>query len=105
MSGDLISRSALSKSICNKECKIPSFESVKELNIFLAGLNVKQIAVMECLGNAPTAYNVDKVVEQLADAILCDGCSGCTNCFELNKRSECGSYKAIEKIVKEGVVE
>lgn len=67
MSGDLISRSALSKEICNKECKIPSFESVKELNIFLAGLNVKQIAVMECLGNAPTAYNVDKVVEQLED--------------------------------------
>ena len=63
--GDLISRSALSKAICNKECEIPSFESVKELNIFLAGLNVKQIAVMECLGNAPTAYDVDKVVEQL----------------------------------------
>ena len=67
MSGDLISRSALSKAICNKECEVPSFESVKELNIFLAGLNAKQIAVMECLGKAPTAYNVDKVVEQLEE--------------------------------------
>ena len=61
--------------------------------------------VKGAIDNAPTAYNVDKVVEQLADAILCDGCSNYTNCFELNKRSECGSYKAIEKIVKAGGVE
>lgn len=61
--------------------------------------------LIEFIDKLPTAYNVDKVVEQLADEILCDGCSNYTNCFELNKRSECGSYKAIEKIAKEGGVE
>lgn len=67
MKGDLISRSELSKAICEKECKAPDFESIRELNIFLAGLNAKQIAVMECLGSAPTAYDVDKVVEKLEE--------------------------------------
>ena len=56
----------------------------------------------EAISDISTAYDVDKVVEQLADEILCDGCSGCTNCFELDKRHECNSYKAIEKIVEAG---
>lgn len=65
MSNDLISRSMLSKKICNKECDVPRFATEVELNAFLLGLNVKQIAVMECLSDMPTAYDVDKVVERL----------------------------------------
>ena len=65
MSNDLISRKALSENICNAECKIPKFKSKKELNAFLLGLNAKQIVVMECLSGQPTAYDPDKVVEQL----------------------------------------
>lgn len=83
--GDLISRSAL----------IEQLRAEGNLNYLVKG----------AIDNAPTVYNVDKVVEQLADLLLCDGCSECTNCFELNKRSECNSYKAIEKIVKAGGVE
>lgn len=91
---DLINRSSLIEELnaWAMQCK-----SIAEISILGAVVNI--------IENQPTAYNVDKVVEQLADEILCDGCSGCTNCFELNKRSECGSYKAIEKIVKAGVVE
>lgn len=68
MSNDLISRKALSKNICNAECTIPKFESEKELNAFLLGLNAKQIVVMECLSSQPTAYDPDKVVEQINEA-------------------------------------
>lgn len=66
---------------------------------------IKAEDLLQFIDKLPTAYNVDKVVEQLADEILCDGCSECTNCFELNKRSECNSYKAIEKIVKAGGID
>lgn len=91
MSGDLISRSALIKD-ADKHFGHP--------NAFYSNESFKEL-----IGNQPTAYNVDKVVEQLADEILCDGCSGYTNCFELDKRRECNSYKAIESIVKAGGVE
>ncbi len=69
MSDDLISRSALSKKICNKECNIPKYQTDAELNAFLLGLNAKQIAVMECFSDTPTAYDVDKVVEQMEEYI------------------------------------
>ena len=85
---DLISRSALLEDIRN---------NITEMSGIMDWLKL--------IDRQPTAYNVDKVVEQLADLLLCDGCSECTNCFELNKRSECNSYKAIEKIVKAGGVE
>lgn len=61
----------------------------------------EQEAVRACNTRKP----MERIVEQLLDLLLCNGCSGYTNCFELNKRSECNSYKAIEKIVKAGGVE
>ena len=67
MSNDLISRKALSENICNTESKIPNFESESELNAFMLGLNVKQIAVMKCLSDQSTAYAPDKVVEQITN--------------------------------------
>ena len=66
MSNDLISRSALSKKICNKECEV-------ELNAFLLGLNAKQIVIMECICDLPTAYDVDKVIEQLEEKSFIPG--------------------------------
>lgn len=69
MSSDLISKRRLSKEICNKECDIPKFETERELNAFLLGLNAKQIAVMECLSTSPVAYDADKVVEQISDLV------------------------------------
>ena len=67
MSNDLISRSALSKEICNKECNVPEFETERELNAFLLGLNAKQIKIMECLSDMPAAYDVDKVLNELRE--------------------------------------
>lgn len=67
MSNDLISRSMLSKNICNRECNVPEFQTDAELNAFLLGLNAKQIAVMECISDIPTTYDVDKVVECLEE--------------------------------------
>lgn len=101
MSNDLISRSALSKKICNKKCDVPRFETEAELNAFLLGLNAKQIAVMECLSNMPTAYDVDKVVERLRKEIsdcMCDECDRHTDC------DTCRAEKAVE-IVKSGGIE
>lgn len=96
MSNDLISRKALSENICNAECKIPKFESDRELNAFLLGLNAKQIVVMECLSSQPTAYDPDKVVKKL----------------ELCQLSNNGKYKHLNmpivkaiEIVRGGAVE
>lgn len=88
MSNDLISRSELSKGISNKECKIPQFETEKELNAFLLGLNAKQIAVTECLSGMATAYDVDKVVERLKQIKTDNSCKNCTyreKCDELQE--------------------
>lgn len=63
--GDLISRHTLSKMICSKEYTIPEFKTEAERNVYLLGLNAKQIAVMECLSDIPAAYDIDKVVELL----------------------------------------
>lgn len=93
MSNDLISRSALSKKICNKECNVPEFRTDDELNAFLLGLNAKQIAVMECLFDMSTAYDVDEVVKRL----MCES----INCHIMTDRAieiaksgsiECSNY-------------
>lgn len=95
MSGDLISRSRLLE-ILNYNKAIHEDENGETRQLIAIDIN----KMIEYVEKMPTAYDVDKVVEQLADEILCDGCSGCTNCFELDKRHECNSYKAIEKIVE-----
>lgn len=93
MSNDLISRVELSKKICNKECGVSKFETEVELN-------AKQIAVMECLSDIPTAYDVDKVVERLEGALL-------NLTFHKDDNSKAWNraiHKAIE-IVKSGGIE
>lgn len=108
MSRDLISRGALSKKICNKECDVPKFETEVELNAFLLGLNAKQIAVMECLSDIPTAYDVNKVVEQLKSdekelqAIIESGAR------DIYKNTNYGYFTAMNRaidIVKSGGIE
>lgn len=47
-------------------------------------------------------YNADKVTKQVASDFLCDGCSNYTNCFEMDKKDECSSYKALEEVIKAG---
>lgn len=74
---------------------------LRELNAFLLGLNAKQIKIMECLSDMPTAYDVDKVVEQLRKEIsdcMCDECDRHTDC------DTCRAEKAVE-IVKSGGIE
>ncbi len=97
MSGDLISRSRLLETL-NYNKAIHEDENGETRQLIAIDIN----KMIEYVEKMPVAYDVDKVVEQLAGEIVCDGCSGYTNCFELNKRSECGTYKAIEKLVKAG---
>ena len=51
-SDDLISKSALIKSICTREAMVPEFDTVAEEKAFYEGLNRKQIAVLECIRTA-----------------------------------------------------
>ena len=89
MSGDLISRSAL----------IEQLRAERNLNYLVKG----------AIDNAPTAYNVDKVVEQLEEYSSGDVCSrfsgGCPYLNNPDVHCEhCAVMMAIE-IVKAGGVE
>lgn len=104
MSNDLISRKALSENICNTECKIPNFESESELNAFMLGLNVKQIAVMKCLSDQSTAYAPDKVVERI-NAIGKSFCKNVECDMDCNDCDHICMMRAIVEKVKDGGVE
>ena len=63
--------------------------------------------VMCVIKSEPTAYDIDKVVEELLQCTACSGhkdhekqCGGCAGCLEC--KLEDAYYKAIE-IVKQGV--
>lgn len=50
----------------------------------------------------PTAYDLDKVVEQI---VGCDGCNGCCICYEEERMMDCEEYARVYEIVKAGGVE
>ena len=56
-------------------------------------------AFREMIDDEPTAYDVEKVVEQICG---CDGCSGCCNCHEEQRMMECEEYARVYTIVRNG---
>lgn len=92
MQNDLISRSALVRHLVNWQME--SFSKVgheKEYNLL--------DMIIRGVENAPTAYDVEKVVEQICD---CYGCSGCCNCHEEQRMMECEDYARVYEIVRNG---
>ena len=92
MSGDLISRSALRKNICSKECDISEFKTDAELNAFLLGLNAKQIAVMECLSDIPTAYDLDRICRRISEYKDMDNLLDADHAIKIVKSGECSEW-------------
>lgn len=82
---DLISRSALRQEILDK---MPQGSA---RGVFLAFVD-----------DQPTAYDTDKVVEEICS---CDGCSGCCFCHEEQKMMECEEYARVYELVKAGGVD
>lgn len=50
-----------------------------------------------------TARNkaIDEFAERFIYKAVCEGCSGCCNCYEEEKQSECEDWKAYMKIAEE----
>lgn len=62
---DLISRKALVRKICAAQINKTDEELLSMSEDYWKGVNDKQIAVMDAIKDVPSAYDVDKVVEQL----------------------------------------
>jgi len=90
MRNDLISRSAVIAIIENKRLSTGKRDLSTEYAL---------ADVQEKIEKLKTAYDVDKVVEQICG---CDGCSGCCNCHEEEKMLECEEYVRVYGIVKAG---
>ena len=76
--GRLIDADALIESIVNRtESETVLYNTTEELNAYLEGCAYKQNAIIDMINYSPTAYDVDKVVEELPDDVcewrLCDG--------------------------------
>lgn len=44
---------------------------------------------------------IDEFAERFIYKAVCEGCSGCCNCYEEEKQSECEDWKAYMKIAEE----
>lgn len=94
MSGDLISRSAFIKEI-NEHMKNVYECDIKSVSDFQDGNNSEESYIVqglfeafELIGNLPTAYDVDKVVERLKQIKTDNSCKNCTyreKCDELQE--------------------
>lgn len=95
---------------------IDADELIKYIKIWEIGTSISsdQKEFIDCVNKQPTAFDVDKVVEQLEDIkrkkyracqdVICEDCKYSEDCCEVNESDKLALDMAIE-IVKGGGVE
>lgn len=95
---------------------IDADELIKNIKIWEIGTSISsdQKEFIDCIDKQPTAFDADKVVEQLEDIkrkkyracqdVICDDCKYSEDCCEGNESDKLALDKAIE-LVKGGEVE
>lgn len=61
---------------------------------------------IEAWNNRPTeaeirAMAIDEFAEKFVFQAVCQGCSGCCNCYELGRQKQCGEYQRYMEIAEQ----
>jgi len=98
MSDDLISRSYLLEQYALKDCKKYGNETAEQQTKSYDTMMMYEIAGM--IEDAPTAYDVDKVIEQLEDKALEHAITG-----QQYGEDGYGLHETEEQLIKQGIEE